>query len=159
MREIERKFLVVGDEWRKLATGDHFRQGYLNHRAGVTVRVRQAGQRAFLTIKSQPTGIIRTEYEYPIPVADAEHLLTELCQQPLIDKHRYRVCIRDFVWEIDEFHGSNQGLILAEVELSSEDQAFQKPDWIGQEVSADPRYGNASLVDYPYRSWPENGND
>ena len=106
---------------------------------------------------SQPE--YRTEYEYPIPRADAEHLLTELCQQPLIDKHRYRVCILDLVWEIDEFHGPNRGLILAEVELSSEDQAFQKPDWIGQEVSADPRYSNASLVDYPYRSWPENGND
>ncbi len=159
MREIERKFLVIGDEWRELATGDYFRQGYLNHRVGTTIRVRQAGQSAFLTIKSQPAGIIRTEYEYPIPMADAEHLLTELCQQPLIEKYRYRVFIRDLVWEIDEFHGPNQGLILAEVELNSEDQAFQKPDWIGQEVSADPRYGNASLVDYPYRSWPENGND
>ena len=151
--------MVGGDEWRKLATGDHFRQGYLNHRAGVTVRVRQAGQHAFLTIKSQPTGIIRTEYEYPIPIADAEHLLTELCQQPLIDKHRYRVCIRDFVWEIDEFHGPTQGLILAEVELSSEEQAFLYPYWIGQEVTVDPRYSNASLVDYPSRSWPENEND
>ena len=151
--EIERKFLVAGEGWRGLAPGELFWQGYLLAEPGRTVRVRLAGDRAFLTIKGATTGISRAEFEYPIPVVDARVLLETLCDRPLIQKTRYTIPWGDLVWEVDEFTGDNQGLILAEVELARADQAIALPEWIGAEVSEDPRYYNANLVKYPFCQW------
>jgi adenylate cyclase len=150
--EIERKFLVATDAWRGLAPGTLYRQGYIVSGAGKTVRVRIAGDRAWLTIKGGTVGLARSEYEYPIPVADADELLNTLCEPPLIEKYRYRIAIDAVIWEVDEFLGENQGLILAEVELQSADQAIVLPDWIGPEVSHDPRYFNSNLVKHPFTS-------
>lgn len=152
-REIERKFLVRGEAWRQLGVGVLYRQGYLSSGQGCTVRVRVAGEQGYLTIKSATTGISRAEYEYAIPVAEAMELLDTLCQRPLIEKTRYRVPWQTVVWEIDEFAGENQGLIVAEVELAHADQPLDLPDWIGEEVSGDPRYFNSNLVKYPFQQW------
>ncbi len=151
--EIERKFLVSGDGWRGRAEGVFYRQGYLSAEPERTVRVRIAGDRAFLTIKGRGVGISRPEFEYEIPIEDARELLDELCHTPLIEKHRYTFEFGGLHWEIDEFHGLNEGLILAEVELESETQKIVKPPWIGKEVSRDPRYFNAALVSNPYSTW------
>lgn len=153
--EIERKFLVVNDDWRGLATGVVYRQGYLCPEPGRTVRVRIAGDAAFLTIKGQTNGISRLEYEYPLPLADAEELLRELCLQPVIDKKRYRIPFQGFVWEVDEFFGENAGLVVAEIELQDAEQEFARPDWVGLEVSGDRRYYNGSLARYPYSAWKD----
>ena len=152
-QEIERKFLVEGDAWRALAEGVHYRQGYLSTVKERTVRVRTIGSRGFLTIKGLTRGVTRREYEYEIPVEDAVELLNELCLEPLIDKHRYTIEHEGLVWEVDEFHGVNEGLILAEVELASEGQQLSLPDWIGREVSDDPGYYNANLIANPFTTW------
>jgi len=152
-KEIERKFLVVGDEWRKLAEGTHYKQGYLNSTKERVVRVRTIDDSAFMTVKGLTRVATRLEFEYEIPVSDANTMLDELCEQPVIEKHRYKVPMGGFVWEIDEFHGENEGLIVAEIELESEDQVFDKPDWIGEEVSSDPRYFNSNLIAHPYTKW------
>ena len=149
--EIERKFLVVGGAWRQ-GSGVRIRQGYLCGEADATVRVRIKGDAAFLTVKGRTQGISREEYEYAIPPADAERLLA-LCGPRLIDKVRRVVAVDGFRWEVDEFRGRNGGLVLAELELASEDQAFTRPAWLGAEVSADPRYYNAYLSLHPYREW------
>ncbi|MFH2122580.1 MAG: CYTH domain-containing protein [Pseudomonadota bacterium] len=154
-REIERKFLVTGDEWRTMAEGISYRQGYLCLDTGRTMRVRIAGDHAFLTIKGKSSGISRLEYEYPIPVEDASILLTELCEQPIIEKKRYKISYQGFVWEVDEFLGENEGLLVAEIELEEEDQEFVKPSWVGVEVSSDRRYSNAGLVRNPFSLWRE----
>ncbi len=151
--EIERKFLVVGDAWRSLGSGSLYWQGYLVAEPGRTVRVRLAGEQGYLTIKGATTGITRAEFEYPIPAADARTLLETLCDRPLIQKTRYTIPWEGLIWEIDEFAGDNQGLILAEVELASTDQAIVFPPWIGAEVSHDPRYYNANLVTFPFSQW------
>ena len=151
--EIERKFLVVGDDWRALGKGKPYCQGYLSSGEGATVRVRTAGNLGFLTIKGPTTGLRRNEYEYQIPYGDAQEMLATLCAGPLIEKTRYVVEFAGFIWEIDEFKGINEGLIVAEIELESPDQKFIRPHWIGREVSDDPRYRNASLVHNPYRAW------
>lgn len=151
--EIERKFLVTGNEWRDMAAGIPYRQGYLCLERGRTVRVRIAGDEAFLTIKGETSGISRMEYEYPIPVEDAGVLLAELCEQPIIEKKRYRVNYQGFVWEVDEFFGENEGLLVAEIELEEETQGFEKPSWVGAEVSSDRRYSNAGLVKNPFSAW------
>lgn len=151
--EIERKFLVKGDAWRSLAVGVLYRQGYISRGNGRTVRVRQAGDRAYLTIKGRAIGLSRSEFEYEIPVDDAEIMLTTLCDQPLIEKKRYRIKIGDLIWEVDEFLGENQGLVLAEVELEQAEQTITLPDWIGAEVSGDPRYYNSNLVTHPFTRW------
>jgi adenylate cyclase len=154
-QEIERKFLVVSDHWRALATGERYRQGYLpTAKPGHSVRVRIAGDKGYLTIKGPTQGLTRAEFEYAIPLSDAEEMLETLCDRPLIEKKRYRLPIDDIVWEIDEFTGENAGLIVAEVELASEDQPFEKPDWLGPEVSGEARYYNSSLVKNPYSRWP-----
>jgi len=153
--EIERKFLVVADNWRQGATGVRFRQGYLCTDPERTVRVRLAGDRGTLTIKGRTEGISRAEFEYPIPTAEAAELLDRLCLRPLIEKIRYRVEHAGRTWEIDEFFGANEGLILAEVELEAEDIQPALPPWIGREVSDDPRYYNASLVQRPFSMWRE----
>lgn len=151
-REIERKFLIEGDGWRT-GPGMRLRQGYLSTAKERTVRVRTAGDKATLTIKGVAQRATRDEYEYGIPLSDAEEMLDNLCERPLIDKHRYRIECGGLIWEVDEFLGDNDGLVLAEVELESEDQSFEMPSWIGKEVTEDPRYFNANLVRHPYREW------
>lgn len=152
-QEIERKFLVTGDGWRQGAQGELMCQGYIPTQDARTVRVRRVGDRAYLTLKGPAVGLVRPEFEYPIPVADAQTILTTLCQPPLIEKMRYRLPLGNVVWEIDEFLGENQGLIVAEVELTSPDQVVDLPDWIGAEVSYDLRYHNSNLARHPFRSW------
>ncbi len=152
-KEIERKFLVVGDAWRALAKGTVYRQGYLSTVKERTVRVRTIDDAAFLTIKGITVGMTRAEYEYEIPTPDATEMLDDLCEKPIIEKSRYKIPFEGFVWEVDEFAGVNAGLIVAEIELADETQAFAKPDWIGEEVSGDPRYFNANLIAHPYSDW------
>jgi adenylate cyclase len=149
--EIERKFLVQGTEWRQ-GTGVPFSQGYLNRDKERTVRVRIAGDKAFLTIKGMSRGASRTEFEYEIPVADAGELL-KLSDGPVVQKTRYFVFYDGSTWEVDEFHGDNDGLVIAEIELTSEDQPFSHPPWLGNEVTHDSRYFNSSLATYPYSKW------
>ncbi|MGD9547141.1 MAG: CYTH domain-containing protein [Candidatus Krumholzibacteriia bacterium] len=150
--EIERKYLVRGDAWRRGAVGVPFRQGYLSTVRERVVRVRTMGNRAALTVKGATRGATRLEFEYAIPVADANELL-DLCEQPLIEKTRYHIPHGGLVWEVDVFHGVNEGLIIAECELEAEDQAVATPEWVGDEVTGDPRYANASLVARPYTTW------
>lgn len=153
-QEIERKFLVIADSWRPLATGLPYCQGYIAMaRPGHSVRLRLAGDRGYLTIKGPTKGLTRAEFEYPIPVVDAQAMLSTLCDRPFIEKTRYRLPMGEVVWEIDEFAGENAGLIVAEVELQSEKQLLDLPDWVGTEVSGEARYYNASLVKYPYSQW------
>ncbi|MGB3496129.1 MAG: CYTH domain-containing protein [Elainellaceae cyanobacterium] len=151
--EIERKFLVVGEAWRSLATGTVYRQGYISTAELTTVRVRIAGDQGYLTLKGAVEGITRSEFEYPIPKADAEAMLSTLCRRPFIEKTRYRIKQNGFCWEVDEFAGDNHGLILAEVELTDADQVVDLPDWVGEEVSSDPRYFNSNLARYPFSRW------
>ena len=152
-KEIERKFLVIGDSWRSLAQGTHYRQGYLNSAKERTVRIRTINDKAFMTIKGPTVGITRMEFEYEIPHNECVEMFTHLAEQPIVEKIRYKIAQDGLVWEIDEFLGVNKGLIVAEVELQSEDQKFEKPEWIGEEVSGDPRYFNSNLVKNPYTTW------
>jgi len=152
-KEIERKFLVKDDSWRSQAHGKRYRQGYLSTVKERTVRVRVAGDQGYITIKGITVGAARAEYEYEIPLADANQMLDTLCERPIVEKTRYRLPQDDIVWEIDEFEGDNRGLIVAEVELKDEQQSYPKPDWLGQEVTGDPRYFNANLVAKPFTTW------
>jgi adenylate cyclase len=152
-KEIERKFLVKGDAWKALAKGTSYRQGYLNSIKERTVRVRTIVDKGYLTVKGITTEATRLEYEYEIPAAEADAMLTDLCEKPIIEKKRYKVPFGGLTWEIDEFFGENQGLVVAEAELTSEDQAFQKPEWIGGEVTGDPRYFNSNLIKHPFTRW------
>lgn len=149
--EIERKFLVNGTAWRQ-ADPLAIRQGYLNRDPERTVRVRVVGDAAWLTIKGITTGASRTEFEYAIPAADGKKMLG-LCDGPLIEKARHLVTFQDTLWEVDEFLSENAGLVVAEVELEHEAQAFARPPWLGKEVSDDPRYFNSKLASRPFRSW------
>ena len=152
-KEIERKYLVVGDAWRSGAVGTVFRQGYLSTVKERTVRVRVAGDRGYLTIKGITVGAVRSEFEYEIPRADADQMLDELCELPLIEKTRYEIEAGDLTWEIDEFAGVNEGLVVAEVELEDEAQEIALPDWAGAEVTNDPRYFNSNLIAHPFSEW------
>jgi adenylate cyclase len=152
-KEIERKFLVIGDGWRGGAPGTAMRQGYISSQKEHTVRVRLAGDRAFLTLKGVSKGATRDEFEYEIPVADAAAMLSRLCQGPLVEKTRYRVPIEGLIWEVDVFEGDNEGLVVAEVELEREDQVVVVPPWAGAEVTQDARYYNANLAVRPFRTW------
>ena len=152
-KEIERKYLVMPNAWRPQGDGVHFKQGYLNSQKERVVRVRIEGTVAKLTIKGITTGVTRPEFEYSIPVEDAATLLDHLCEQPLIDKHRHVEQHAGRTWEIDVFHGDNDGLVLAEIELESETDRPELPAWAGEEVSADPRYYNANLLKHPYKDW------
>ncbi|MCF6217178.1 MAG: CYTH domain-containing protein [Gammaproteobacteria bacterium] len=155
-QEIERKFLIVNDRWRDNAgPGLSIRQGYLGDAKHASVRVRIEGEQANINIKGVTLGISRTEYEYPIPRDEALEMLNNLCQKPLIEKHRYQVKVGDHLWEVDLFEGDNAGLRVAEVELESEDQPFEKPPWVGDEVSDDARYYNVCLVNHPYKDWDD----
>ena len=151
--EIERKFLVVNDYWRRQAHGVMMCQGYICSDPHRIVRVRTEDDLAMLTIKGRTQGVSRAEWEYPIPLDDAKQLLSDLCEKPLIEKKRYRIPFDGFVWEVDEFFGENAGLVVAEIELESEEQCFSKPDWIGTEVSDDRRYANANLFKHPFSRW------
>jgi adenylate cyclase len=151
--EIERKFLVKGEEYRALGTCEHYRQGYLRRAGPATVRIRIAGDRAYLTVKGPTEGYRRSEYEYPIPLEDARELLDTLCDRPQIEKRRYLVPHGAHTWEVDEFLGENSGLVVAEIELGAEDEPFELPAWVGEEVTADPRYRNAALALRPFKSW------
>ena len=152
-QEIERKFLVAGVSWKDGATGTLIRQCYLSSVKERTVRVRVAGRKAFLTIKGVSRGVSRTEFEYPIPMHDAAAMLDALCEHPLIEKTRWVVPFKGFRWEVDEFHGQNAGLVVAEVELPSADTQPALPPWLREEVSSDPRYFNANLLKNPYKNW------
>ena len=151
--EIERKFLISSDDWRGLAEGVEYRQGYLSTVKERTVRVRTVAEEGYLTVKGISIGASRAEFEYEIPINDAHEMLDELCLRPLIEKRRYRIPIAELTWEIDEFFGENHGLTIAEVELESEHQPVDLPPWIGQEVTGDPRYFNSNLVTNPFSTW------
>lgn len=152
--EIERKFLVHSNAWKALATQSvPMRQGYLNAEIGCSVRVRIADQAAWLNIKSATIGAQRLEFEYPIPLADAHRMLDTLTCKPLIEKTRHFVEIGRHTWEIDVFEGDNAGLIVAEIELDDAAESFEKPDWVGEEVTHDPRYYNTCLSSHPYKDW------
>ncbi len=154
--EIERKFLVRNESWRENARDPlSIRQGYILGSAKASVRVRVGGNRAWLNMKSARVGIARAEFEYEIPAADAEQILSTLCVRPLIEKTRYFIDHGHHRWEVDVFEGDNTGLVVAEIELRSEDEIFERPPWAGKDVSDDPRYYNASLVKRPYSLWRE----
>lgn len=153
-KEIERKFLIKNDNWREFADqGCYLSQGYLNDAVQSSVRVRVSGDKAYLNIKSATLGVSRSEYEYAIPREDALEMLSTLCHKPLIEKTRYHVMHDDHTWEVDVFHGDNDGLIVAEIELSHEDENFVLPEWAGEEVSHDARYYNVCLVKHPFKDW------
>jgi adenylate cyclase len=151
--EIERKFLVCGDHWKSLGERVLLRQGYLSSSPERVVRVRIEGSAAVLTIKGKTVGATRGEWEYPIPMEDAQRFLDDLCERPIIEKWRYRIPYQGMIWEVDEFLGENAGLVVAEVELESEEQKFDRPEWIGEEVTHDARYYNANLLRHPYCRW------
>lgn len=151
--EIERKFLVANDSWRnEVRNKFQIKQGYLNSSFDKSVRVRTKGDKGYLTIKGATKNISRLEFEYKIPLDDAEKLMT-LCQSPIIEKVRHEVSFGDHIWEIDEFYSENKGLIIAELELKSEDQVYKIPEWLGDEVSDNPHYYNLNLVQKPYSTW------
>jgi adenylate cyclase len=152
--EIERKFLVSSQAWRALVfRSERMRQGYLNRESQCSLRVRVSGEKAWLNIKGVTIGAQRLEFEYEIPLEDAEHMLDALSHKPLIEKRRHYVKVGSHCWEIDEFDGENSGLIVAEIELERVDEAFEHPEWLGQEVTEDIRYYNTSLSRTPYRAW------
>jgi adenylate cyclase len=152
-QEIERKFRVANDDWRAMASSSSsLKQGYLSSSAEATVRVRLEDNLGTLTIKSKTKGITRNEFEYAIPAQEAEELLI-ICSGPLIEKIRYRIPQENHTWEIDVFEGDNDGLIIAEIELTSDEDYFAKPQWLGEEVSGDSRYYNSNLATHPYVNW------
>jgi CYTH domain-containing protein len=151
--EIERKYLVRNDHWRRLGTGTRYRQGYLSTEPGRSVRIRVRSGRGFITIKGLMVNRSRPEYEYPIPVKDANEMLDTLCLRPIIEKTRYTIEHAGLCWEVDEFEGENAGLIIAEVELAEADQHIVLPEWVGEEVTDDPRYYNAALISHPFTAW------
>ncbi len=155
-REIERKFLLRDDGWRAAVEhSEHLRQGYLAGTPHCSVRVRIGGDAAHLNIKSATLGIEREEFEYPIPLADAETMLRLLCGGRTLDKTRHTIHHGGYAWEVDEFHGANQGLVVAEIELPRVDAEFSRPAWLGAEVSSDPRYYNTCLAEHPYDTWSD----
>ncbi|MEQ1620879.1 MAG: CYTH domain-containing protein [Methylococcales bacterium] len=152
--EIEHKFLLANDDWRKhIDKSVSYCQGYLSSQPTSSIRVRISDNQAWLNIKSATIGSQRHEYEYPIPITDAQEILRNLCRKPLIEKVRHFVTHDGNLWEIDEFTGDNQGLIVAEIELSENGQSFAKPNWLGLEVTDDLRYYNNNLAIHPYSEW------
>jgi len=153
--ETERKFLVKGNSWRQGVRGFLYRQGYLSAGSECEIRVRIVGENAFLTIKGRPVGASRLEYEYSIPVVDANEILDNLCDSFIVEKTRYRIEHKGMTWEVDEFHGANDGLILAELEMEHQLEHVELPEWVGQEVTADTRYFNVNLAKHPFTRWSE----
>ncbi|MEN8786648.1 MAG: CYTH domain-containing protein [Flavobacteriales bacterium] len=151
--EIEKKFLIKNDNWKQFVSEEkEITQGYLNANPNRTVRVRIAGKRGFLTIKSKSKGSVRSEFEYEIPIEDATELI-ELCEKPILSKTRFIVKFENHKWEIDVFEKENKGLVVAEIELSKEDEFFLTPDWIGKEVTEETKYYNSQLIENPYSEW------
>ena len=151
--EIERKFLVINQEYKSLGTKHYIHQGFLSTDKERVVRIRVLDEQAFITVKGKNTGATRTEFEYEIPLEDAKFMLEQICFRPTIEKYRYNINYEGFTWEVDEFLGENEGLLVAEIELEVADQEFSLPGWVGEEVTADPRYYNANLVKNPYKNW------
>ncbi len=152
-QEIERKFLTKSDAWRSQARGRFYRQGYLSTAKERTVRIRTIKNEGYITVKGIAKGAARAEYEYEIPVKDANEMLDTLCEQPIIEKMRYEIEHNELIWVVDEFDGVNKGLILVEVELSDKNQKIALPDWVGAEVTGDPNYFNSNLTRNPYLGW------
>lgn len=153
--EIERKFLVKSHEYRSHSQDVRIIQGFIKNTRESIVRIRIMGDKASFAIKGSTSVATRIEYEYSIPLKDANELLENFCEKPIIDKVRYLYVFKGFTWEIDEFHGNNEGLIVAEIELEHENQEFQKPEWLGKEVTGEPKYYNANLIKFPYKDWPD----
>lgn len=152
--EIERKFLVKNDDYEKNSEGVLYRQGYICNEVMKNVRVRVVGKdKAYITIKGRISDIKRLEYEYEISAADAEEMLDNLCEKPLIEKIRYKIDVGSHTWEVDKFLGDNEGLVIAEIELENQDTKFLKPEWVGEEVTNDSKYLNAKLIKNPYKQW------
>ena len=153
-KEIERKYLVKSNNWQKLAKGVFYCQGYIRTSGKQTVRIRIIGQQGYLTLKGENIGSTRAEFEYPIPITDAREILATLCDRPLIEKIRYKIPQGDLIWEVDEFLGENAGLVIAEVELTDENQEIKLPEWIDRQVT-DPKYYNSNLAKHPYSQWQD----
>jgi len=152
-KEIERKFTVDIENWQPVDKGVQIRQGYLPTLGKTAVRVRISAESAWLTLKGQNKGPVRSEFEYPIPLADAQEMLDELCERPFIEKTRYIVNYAGATWEVDVFDGENEGLVIAEIELASENQTIDLPSWVTAEVTHDPKYYNANLIKFPFKNW------
>jgi len=152
-KEIERKFLVHPRQWSDLGSGLVIRQGYLCASKHSSVRVRTYGDRGYVTMKGATSGITRDEYEYEIPLNEANEIMLNLCEHPPVEKTRYRIVFKGHTWEVDEFTGANSGLTVAEVELKNSGEEVELPDWIDREVSGDPRYFNSNLSIKPFSSW------
>ncbi len=153
-KEIEHKFLILNDDWRKDADeGLHMVQAYMGSNEKSSIRIRIIGDSANLNIKSKTIGIQRSEYEYDIPVDEAKEMLESLCDRPFIEKTRFHVNYGGHEWEIDVFSGDNEGLVVAELEVSSVEEKFTLPDWVGEDVSNDPKYYNICLITHPYKDW------
>jgi len=155
-KEIERKFLVLNSSYKNLGDYQYCIQGYIPSNNEPSIRVRIIGSQSFITIKSDINGITRLEYEYEIPNKDAKDLLELFCKESIVEKNRYIIHYKSTLWEVDEFLGDNSGLVIAEVELSSENQPYDQPNWIGKEVSTDIQYYNYNLAHHPYNKWPKN---
>ena len=152
--EIEHKFLLANEDWRNYVIRSvYYKQGYLGGNENNSIRVRVSDEYAWLNLKSAVAGAQRLEFEYEIPLNDADIILEQLCFKPYIEKYRHFVQHAEHLWEIDEFLGDNAGLIVAEIELSQLGESFVKPDWLGQEVTDDLRYYNNNLTKYPYKDW------
>ena len=154
--EIERKYLIDLEKISPLENGIRIKQGYLSTNKDAVVRVRVKNDKAYLTIKGSNSGIARLEFEYEIPLDEANEMLEKLCQKPVIDKTRYLITHENHTWEVDIFYGDNEGLVVAEVELSSEDEHINLPSWVKEEVSHDDRYFNSNLMKLPFKDWKEN---
>jgi adenylate cyclase len=157
-KEIERKFHVLDDRFKKDITPVHIRQGFISTEKHKVIRVRISGPRAFLTLKNEGEGITRNEFEYEIPHGEASEIMELMCGNSIVEKYRYILDYEDHTWEVDEFLGLNEGLLIAEIELQSEDEKFVSPPWLGMEITHDKRYLNAYLAEHPYSSW-EQGTD
>ena len=151
--ETERKFLVNSGKWKENAKGIIYKQGYLSTEPGRTVRIRLEGEKGKLTIKGEKKKGSGDEFEYNIPGDEAAYIIKNLCLKPVIEKIRYKINFNGKTWEVDEFSGENLGLVIAEIELDSPDEKFEKPDWAGKDVTEDQRYKNANLVGKPFSKW------
>jgi len=154
-KEIERKFLVTSTEWKSSSEKKLYRQGYLTINSGGVVRIRTISDKGYITIKSQRNNLTRDEFEYEIPFEDAEYMLENLCLKPLVEKYRTKINYNGMVWEVDDFIGENEGLIIAEIELEYENQKIDLPNWLGVEVTNDAKYYNSNLVNTPYCKWKD----
>lgn len=154
-KEIEHKFTVKSDKYKSLAAPTLYRQGYIPTQNGMTVRVRIAGEKGFVTFKDKTVGMSRNEFEYEIPVKDARQMLATMCDKPQIEKYRYVIPAKEdgLKWEVDEFLGDNAGLVVAEIEVPAEDTKFSLPEWIDKEVTGDKKYNNSQLCKKPYKEW------